>query len=205
MTATATTAARTVPLVQWPAHRIAVWAFLVNEGFLFGSILAAGLFLRLGGTVPWPRPGDALALGPVVIATLILIASSATLNESLDALRRGNFVFCRKWLVWSLLAGSLFLAIQAYEWWDVIATARSLSPLAGVPLVSNPWGASTFMQVFFLATGIHGLHVALGLLLMVWLLAVKGPANEKRLESVALYWHFVDFVWIFILSTFYFF
>lgn len=205
MTATATAAARTVPLVQWPAHRIAVWAFLVNEGFLFGSILAAGLFLRLGGTVPWPRPGDALALGPVVIATLILIASSATLNESLDALRRGNFVFCRKWLVWTLLAGSLFLAIQAYEWWDVIATARSLSPLAGVPLVSNPWGASTFMQVFFLATGMHGLHVALGLLLMVWLLAVKGPANEKRLESVALYWHFVDFVWIFILSTFYFF
>ncbi|MBX7187326.1 MAG: cytochrome c oxidase subunit 3 [Vicinamibacteria bacterium] len=203
MTVTAT--ARTNPLVQWPAHRIAVWAFLVNEGFLFGSILAAGLFLRLGGTVPWPRPGDALALGPVVVATLILIASSATLNESLDALRRGNFLFCRKWLVWTLLAGSLFLAIQAYEWWDVIATARSLSPLAGVPLVSNPWGASTFMQVFFLATGIHGLHVALGLLLMVWLLAVKGPANEKRLESIALYWHFVDFVWIFILSTFYFF
>lgn len=205
MTATATTAARTVPLVQWPAHRIAVWAVLVNEGFLFGSILAAGLFLRLGGTVPWPRPGDALALGPVVIATLILIASSATLNESLDALRRGNFLFCRKWLVWTLLAGSFFLAIQAYEWWDVITTARSLSPLAGVPLVSNPWGASTFMQVFFLATGIHGVHVGLGLLLMVWLLAVKGPASEKRLESVALYWHFVDFVWIFILSTFYFF
>lgn len=202
---TATVPSRTVPLTQWPAYRLAVWAFLVNEGFLFGSILAAGLFLRLGGTVPWPRPGDALALGPVVLATLILIASSATLNESLDALRRGNAVFCRRWLVWTLLAGSLFLAIQAYEWWDVIGTARALSPLAGVPLVSNPWGASTFMQVFFLATGLHGLHVALGLLLMTWLLAAGASADEKRLESVALYWHFVDFVWIFILSTFYFF
>ena len=61
------------------------------------------------------------------------------------------------------------------------------------------------MQVFFLARGLHGLHVALGLLLMVWLLGGNSPANEKRLESVALYWHFVDFVWIFILSTFYFF
>ena len=202
---TATVPSRTIPLTQWPAYRLAVWAFLVNEGFLFGSILAAGLFLRLGGTVPWPRPGDALALGPVVVATLILIASSATLNESLDALRRGNAVFCRKWLGWTLLAGSLFLAIQAYEWWDVIGAARSLSPLPGVPLVSNPWGASTFMQVFFLATGLHGLHVALGLLLMIWLLAWSNPADEKRLESVALYWHFVDFVWIFILSTFYFF
>ncbi len=202
---TATVPSRTVPLTQWPAYRLAVWAFLVNEGFLFGSILAAGLFLRLGGTVPWPRPGDALALGPVVLATLILIASSATLNESLDARRRGNPLFCRRWLVWTLLAGSLFLAIQAYEWWDVIGTARALSPLPGVPLVSNPWGASTFMQVFFLATGLHGLHVALGLLLMTWLLGVKAPVDERRLESVALYWHFVDFVWIFILSTFYFF
>lgn len=202
---TATVPSRTVPLTQWPAYRLAVWAFLVNEGFLFGSILAAGLFLRFGGTVPWPRPGDALALGPVVLATLVLIASSATLNESLDAFRRGNPIFCRKWLGWTLLAGSLFLAIQAYEWWDVIGTARALSPLPGVPLASNPWGASTFMQVFFLATGLHGLHVALGLLLMLWLLGVKAPGDEKRLESVALYWHFVDFVWIFILSTFYFF
>jgi len=182
-----------------------MWAFLVNEGFLFGSILASGLFLRFGGTVPWPRPGDAFALGPVVLATLVLIVSSATLNESLDALRRGNPVFCRRWLGWTLLAGLAFLGIQAYEWWEVTATARSLSPVEGVPLVSNPWGAATFLQVFFLATGTHGLHVALGLVLMIWLLFAGSEGQDKRLECVALYWHFVDFVWIFILSTFYFF
>lgn len=202
---TATIPSRTVPLTQWPAHRLAVWAFLVNEGFLFGSILASGLFLRFGGTVPWPRPGDALAIGPVVLATLILIASSATLNESLDALRRGNLIFSRRWLVWTLLAGSLFLAIQAYEWSDLIRTARSLSPNPLAPLVSNPWGAASFMQVFFFATGLHGLHVALGLALMVWLLGSKSVTEERRLESVTLYWHFVDFVWIFIVTTLYFF
>ena len=202
---TATIPSRTVPLTQWPAHRLAVWAFLVNEGFLFGSILASGLFLRFGGTVPWPRPGDALAIGPVVLATLVLIASSATLNESLDALRRGNLIFSRRWLVWTLLAGSLFLAIQAYEWSDLIRTARSLSPNPLAPLVSNPWGAASFMQVFFLATGLHGLHVALGLALMVWLLGSNSVTEERRLESVTLYWHFVDFVWIFIVTTLYFF
>ena len=202
---TATILSRTVPLTQWPAHRLAVWAFLVNEGFLFGSILASGLFLRFGGTVPWPRPGDALAIGPVVLATLVLIASSATLNESLDALRRGNLIFSRRWLVWTLLAGSLFLAIQAYEWSDLIRTARSLSPNPLAPLVSNPWGAASFMQVFFLATGLHGLHVALGLALMVWLLGSKSVTEERRLESVTLYWHFVDFVWTFIVTTLYFF
>ena len=190
---------------QWPAHRLAVWAFLVNEGLLFGSILAAGLFLRFGGTVPWPRPGDALPIGPVVLASLILIASSATLNESLDALRRGNALFSRRWLVWTLLAGSSFLAIQVFEWWDVTGAAIAVSQAGGVPLVANPWGAATFMQVFFLATGLHGLHVILGLLLMIWLLGTQAHADETRLESVALYWHFVDFVWIFILSTLYFF
>ena len=201
----ATIPSRTIPLIQWPPHRIAMWAFLVGEGFLFGSILASGVFLRLAGTVPWPRPGEALALGPVVLATLILIASSATLNEALDALRRGNSLFARRWLIWTLLAGSLFLLIQAYEWWDLIDTALAILPHPGVPLVSNPWGASTFVQTFFLATGLHGLHVAIGLALMIWLLGTKTHTIEDRLEVVALYWHFVDFVWIFILSTLYFF
>jgi cytochrome c oxidase subunit 3 len=189
--------------LEWPAYRLAVWAFLVNESFLFGSILAAGVFLRLGGTVPWPRPGDALALGPAIIATLVLIASSATLNESLDALRRGNSLFSRRWLVATFLAGVTFLGIQAYEWWDLIQAATALSPREGVPLLSNPWGAATFLQVFFLATGFHGLHVVIGLMLMGWLLGTNTKDEETRLESVALYWHFVDFVWIFILTTLY--
>ena len=201
---TATPPVRAAVMIEWPAHRLAVWAFLVNEGLLFGSILAAGLFLRFGGTVPWPRPSDAFALGPVIFATLILIVSSATLNESLDALRRGNPAFSRRWLGWTLLAGLAFLGLQGYEWGEVISTARSLSPGEGVPLVSNPWGASTFMQVFFLATGLHGLHVAAGLILMVWLLSTGALGRASALESVTLYWHFVDFVWIFIVSTFYF-
>jgi heme/copper-type cytochrome/quinol oxidase subunit 3 len=201
---TATIPTRTMPLSQWPPYRLALWAFLVNEAFLFGTILVAGVFLRFGGIVPWPRPGEALTIGPVLVATLILIASSATLNESLDALRRGNAPFARRWLVWTLLGGVLFLAIQVYEWWELSRAALELLPGEGVPLTANPWGAPSFLQVFFLTTGLHGLHVALGLGLMAWLLATSGHAIEARLESVALYWHFVDFVWIFILTTLYF-
>jgi cytochrome c oxidase subunit I+III len=201
---TATLPARTMPLSQWPPYRLALWAFLVNEAFLFGTILAAGVFLRFGGIVPWPRPGEALTIGPVLVATLILIASSATLNESLDALRRGNAPFARRWLMWTLLAGALFLAIQVYEWWELSRAALALLPGEGVPLAANPWGAPSFLQVFFLTTGLHGLHVVLGLGLMAWLLVTSSHTIEARLESVALYWHFVDFVWIFILSTLYF-
>ena len=104
----------------------------------------------------------------------------------------------------TLVAGCVFLGIQAYEWWEVAGAASALTQAEGLPLVSNPWGAATFMQIFFLATGLHGLHVLLGLVLMVWLLVSGTQNDEKRLESVALYWHFVDFVWIFILSALYF-
>ena len=201
---TATIPSRTIPITRWPAYRLAIWAFLVNEGFLFGFILAASLFLRFGGVAPWPRPGDALAIGPVVFATLVLIASSATLNESLDALRRGNVLYCRRWLLSTLLAGTLFLGLQMFEWWEITRAALALSQADGVPLVSNPWGAASFLQIFFLATGLHGLHVLLGLALMCWLLLTGTQTDEKRLEGVALYWHFVDFVWVFILSTLYF-
>src|SRR5262245_47073185 len=173
--------------MEWPAHRLAVWAFLANEAFLFASVLAAGLFLRYGGTVPWPRPGDALAIGPVLAATMILIASSATFNEAVDAWRRGHPALSRRWLALTLVAGVVFLLIQAYEWWDVIVTARSLRSADANPLLSNPWGGATFLQVFFLATGLHGLHVALGLVLMMWLLAGREENREVRLENVALY------------------
>ena len=201
---TATTPTGVFNFKEWPAYRLAIWAVLINEALLFGAVLAAGAFLRIGGTVPWPRPGDALATGPVVLATLILIGSSAALNESLDAMRRGNPAFSRRWLVWTLLAGALFLVIQAYEWRDLIQTAVSLSPQAGTPLLANPWGAASFLQVFFLATGLHGLHVLMGLGLLAWLLATGPQVDGGRLESVTLYWHFVDFVWIFIVSALYF-
>lgn len=192
-----------VPLLQWPAYKLAFWAFLVNEAFLFGSILASGVFLRVGGTVPWPRPGDAAALGPVLVATAILMASSATFNESLDAKRKDNDLFARRWLGWTLLAGSVFLAIQIYEWWDLRNAAAELSGRDTSLLVSNPWGAPSFLQVFLLATGLHGLHVLAGLILISWLLGSGFFRDERRLEIAALYWHFVDFVWIFILSTLY--
>jgi len=195
--------ARPIALLEWPAHRVAVWAFLINEAFLFGSVLAAGVFLRLSGTVPWPRPGDALAAGPALVATAILIASSATFNESVDAFRRGHALLSRRWLAFSLLLGSIFLVIQGYEWWDLIEASASLAPGQAGVLRINPWGAVTFIQIFFLATGLHGAHVLLGLALMVWLLVSGSRGVEKRLENVALYWHFVDLIWIFILSTLY--
>jgi heme/copper-type cytochrome/quinol oxidase subunit 3 len=203
MTITPSSARLWPTLPDWPPHRLAVWAFLVNEGLLFGSLLAASLFLRFGGTAPWPRPGDALAIGPVLFATALLIASSATFNEAVDALRRGLPGVSRRWLSLTLVLACVFLTFQGYEWWELAQTARAVDPANPNVLLNNPWGAASFLQTFFLTTGLHGLHVLLGIALIVWLLAGRSGSREAALENVALYWHFVDFVWIFIVTTIY--
>ena len=190
-------------LPDWPPHRFAVWAFLVNEGLLFGSLLAASLFLRFGGTTPWPRPGEALAIGPVLFATALLVASSATFNEAVDALRRGHPGLSRRWLSLTLALACAFLAFQAYEWWELGEAARAVAPGETSLLTSNPWGGATFLQIFFLTTGLHGLHVILGIGLIVWLFVSGAVARKAPLENVTLYWHFVDFVWILIVTTIY--
>lgn len=183
-----------------------LWAFLVSEALLFGALVASALFLRLGGTVPWPRTGDVFDLGIATLATFVLIASSACAAEAEGAERRGHPAMVRRWLALTLALGALFLLFQAYEWRSVILRARFLLPVEGVPLIQNPWGAATFMQSFFLATGLHALHVAGGLVLLGFALRAHtggGAAAGSFIRNVSLYWHFVDLIWIFLFAMFY--
>lgn len=192
---------------EWPAWRVGLWAFLLGEGLLFGSVIAASFFLRDGGIAPWPRPGEALPLAPAFFATLILAASSACASEAEGSLRRGHPELSRRWVALTIALGSAFLAFQAWEWRDLFARAQELSDDPAVPFGKNPWGAPSFVQSFLLATGLHGAHVALGLGLLAWLgrrLRDDAGAPEVRLTSgVTLYWHFVDVVWLFLFTAIY--
>jgi cytochrome c oxidase subunit 3 len=170
-------------------------------------VVASTYFLREGGTAPWPRPGEALPLLPAFIATLILAASSACASESEGSLRRGHPEMSRRWVAFTVLLGSLFLALQAWEWTDLFTRARELSADPAVPFGRNPWGAPSFVQSFLLASGLHGAHVLLGLALLVWLgrrlRGDAGPAEVRLTSGVTLYWHFVDVVWLFLFTALY--
>lgn len=174
--------------------RWAMILFLFTELFTFGAGFTYYFFIRAG---TWP-PGELphLLSSLVLVNTLILVISSVTLHVAHSALRSGNRTRFTRFLGLTLGLGVVFLVGQAYEYYQFVIAE-------GFGLASGP-----FYSAFFGLTGLHGLHVALGVVLLAILTvrAAMGQYSERRHTSVAtatMYWHFVDAVWIFLVATLY--
>ena len=160
-----------------------VW--LASELMFFSGLFAAYFTIRAHDGTPWPPPADKLDVIQSGIFTLILLASSLTCQKALLDAERGRRTSARAWLVLTIVMGAAFVVNQAVEW------------------LSVPFSTSTnaFGSMFFVMTGLHGLHVILGL---VALTAVLGrmagtagdPGELNVFQAVSYYWHFVDVVWI---------
>lgn len=168
--------------------------FLCSEVATFGAGLAYYGYVRVG---PWP-PGhlpDVLST-LVLVNTAVLVASSVTLHlahGSLRAGRRSRFVGL---LATTVLLGVIFLAGQVLEYYEFVVR-EGFTPTGGV-----------YASAFFGLTGLHGLHVCLGVVLLAVILvrAVAGQFDADRHVSVttaSLYWHFVDGVWLVLVGVLY--
>ncbi|MFC7141990.1 heme-copper oxidase subunit III [Halosimplex aquaticum] len=170
---------------------VAVAAFLVTEAATFGCAFAAFLFLWAG---PWSlRPLPPIRPPATLAATLVLLASSATLHEARAAARRDGTGAFDRYLSVTIGLGALFLVGQAGEYHELYA--------AGVTPTSGAYAAA-----FYGLTGLHGLHVLGGLGAMAALRAVgrrRGTASEQAAAAVGRYWHFVDAVWLVLVATLY--
>jgi cytochrome c oxidase subunit 3 len=159
-------------------NRLGLWLFFVSEAFLFGGLLASRFYLW-GNT----RPELDQLLG--LIVTVILLLSSFFMNRAESAIAhndRKTFLNCL--LITAGLGSAFFVGVVGFEW------QGHLKPWDGV------YGA-----VFFGMTGLHALHVLSGivLILIVWNLGRKGHFSAERhwgIEATAIYWHFVDVVWV---------
>ena len=196
-----------------------MWIFLVSDTFIFGSFLISYMTVRMSTTVPWPNPSQVFSLQMfgtdvplllIAIMTFVLISSSGTMALAVNYGYRRD----RKTTFWLLIAtavlGATFVGMQAFEWTKLIHE--------GVRPWSNPWGAAQFGSSFFMITGFHGTHVSIGVIFLV-IVAVKvwrGDLDHQRpgfltgrrgnyeiVETMGLYWHFVDLVWVFIFAFFY--
>ena len=196
-----------------------MWIFLLSDTFVFGSFLTGYMTVRGSTTVPWPNPSEVFALQVggtsvplllIAIMTFVLISSSGTMALAVNYGYRRD----RKTTFWLLIAtavlGATFVGMQAFEWTKLIHE--------GVRPWSNPWGAAQFGSSFFMITGFHGTHVSIGVIFLV-IVAVKvwrGDLDHQRpgfltgrrgnyeiVETMGLYWHFVDLVWVFIFAFFY--
>ncbi|ELY63806.1 cytochrome c oxidase subunit 3, partial [Natrinema versiforme] len=168
--------------------------FLGTDVSTFGALFVYYFFVRIG---TWPPAELPPLLGSlVVVNTALLVASSVTFHYAHQALEDDNRRRFLGLLGTTLALGLVFLAGQAYEYYEfVVAEGFSLS-------------SGVFGTAFYGLTGLHGLHVALGvggIAVLCWraLRGHYGPKRDTSVATVSLYWHFVDAVWLFLVVVLY--
>jgi cytochrome c oxidase subunit III len=195
-------------------RKIAIWAFIGSECMLFASLISTYLIYK-GRSVVGPFPHDAcsppvcatplhaiLNIPVTSVSTFVLLMSSLFMVLALEAVEnkgkpgyaglRGSSKF---WLMAMAIAGATFLGFQAYEFTSFVHE--------GLTIRTNLFGSS-----FFTLTGFHGAHVTAGVLWLLTLFAIdvkRGlqPKDALLVDISALYWHFVDVVWIAIFTLVY--
>lgn len=164
-----------------------VW--LASELMFFGGLFAAYFALRSAAKV-WPPPGTHLETVAALLATILLIASSGTMHLAGNARTRGDRAAMHRWMVITIALGAVFFANQIREFF-VLDFAPS---------------SSSYGSMYYVMTGFHAAHVLAGLLLIVIAIFVTSRAaglerHGPACESVEYFWHFVDFVWVFLFLT----
>ena len=145
--------------------KLMMWVFLCSDAMSFAGLLATYGAVRLG-SIDWPNPATILDVPLTAVNTFILICSSVTMVKALSAIRHGNRKGLLLWLAGTILGGSTFLGIQAYEWTHLIHE--------GLTVQGNPFGISTlFGATFFILTGFHGCHVLSGVIYLLCI-AIRG-------------------------------
>lgn len=174
--------------------QLGFWIYLMTDCVLFAGLFATFAVLR-GNTFGGPSGADIFDLPYVLLETMILLASSFTAGLAILGSERGYKKQALVWLVITFLLGASFLALELYEFHNLVVEGHS-------------WSASAFLSSYFTLVGTHGLHIAVGLLwlgvLIVRLWKFKFRKTDlNRLALFSLFWHFLDVVWIFIFTIVY--
>lgn len=182
---------------QLKANRLGLWLFFISELFLFGALLLSRFYLWVEPGVGQTRPALSQEMG--LLATAILLISSFFAYRGETAIEFGDVKqFTRSFMMAAVL-GTLFLVGVIFFEWNIFGLSGEF---AGIELFGHlKPGDGVFGGVFYMMTGMHALHVLSGILLIliVWNRGRKGDFTEERhwgVEGVALYWHYVDVVWI---------
>jgi cytochrome c oxidase subunit 3 len=170
--------------------------FIISEIMVFGAFFTAYFFIRVVQGEQW-FPFEEFALPKAVagVNTAILLSSSLTVHWALESIKRGNRAGMKAGLTLTTLLGLTFLFVQINEY--ITLTGEGLTPQA-------------FSQgsMFYGLTGLHGAHVAIGLVLLIMatVRAFRGhysPAEHRGVEVPGIYWHFVDVMWVIVFTTIY--
>jgi cytochrome c oxidase subunit 3 len=190
---------------DYEGSKFGMWLFLFTEILLFGGLFILYSAYRAKYPGEFHEAGQHLNSVIGVTNTIILLTSSLTLALSITAIRKGNSRVTRLCLGSTIVLGIIFLINKYIEWSGEIH--RGLYPNSPI-LAQRPQGEQIFFGLYYSMTGLHGLHVFAGIILLsvMFVLIVRNQVNSKefnRLENSGLYWHLVDVIWIFLLPLFY--
>jgi cytochrome c oxidase subunit III len=173
--------------------RMGMWLLIAALGMLFAASVVGTLVVRSRAQA-WPPPGTPDVTGGLWLSTFLLLLSSGTVASALGAVRRGNQIGLRRDLRFTLLLGFGFLASQSFNWWRLVSASLTVS-------------SHLFGFTFYVLTGLHAVHV-LGGLIPLSIVAWRAGAgrytasNPGGLVTTAMYWHFLDVVWLALFALF---
>ena len=166
--------------------------FIISEVMIFGAFFTALFFIRVVNADPWPATGTELPVAVAGVNTAILLSSSLTMHWALTSIKQGNRFGLKAGILSTFLLGSTFLFIQINEYANIGFAPQDAAQ----------------QTIFYSLTGLHGAHVFIGLLLLLFVTirSFRGhysPEEHRGVEVPGIYWHFVDIMWLIVYSTVY--
>jgi heme/copper-type cytochrome/quinol oxidase subunit 3 len=177
------------------SRKLGMWAFLASECLFFGALISSHILYRARAPQGVKLPHDVYDIPYTSVSSFVLLMSSLTMVLALAAIQRGDHRRLRLWLLATAFLGTVFIGGQIYEFTTFTHHGVNLS-------------SSVAASSFFLLTGFHGVHVTIGIMMLLSLagMSSKGRLPQSKAEVVeiaGLYWHFVDIVWIVIFTVVY--
>jgi len=199
---------KTLALEETKEHtsaKLGMWLFILSELLLFGGMFILYSAYRYKNPVDFHHASRELEVLLGTLNTIILLTSSLSMAASISALQRGQRQLSMVLLVVTMALGLLFLVDKGFEWGTKIE--HGIYPNSPT-LLARANGEILFYGLYYVMTGLHGLHVLVGVCVLFGMLVLiaKDRINQMRfvpLENAGLYWHLVDIIWIFLYPLFY--
>ncbi|HVZ13112.1 MAG TPA: cytochrome c oxidase subunit 3 [Bauldia sp.] len=191
------------------ADRLGMWVFIASEALLFAAVILAYLVVRAHHSAAFTAGSKELSFPLGTLNTAVLLTSSLAMAlAEIRADAPNSFRQARLLMLAAAALGIVFLAIKFTEYHDEIS--RGLAPLFGWPFAfrgPDVRGAALFFDFYFAMTALHAVHLIVGILAIAGVAIFWGRAaaasRRRRTTAVALYWHFVDVIWVFLYPLLY--
>jgi cytochrome c oxidase subunit 3 len=193
------------PAQQREAVTLGMWAFLATEVLFFGALVAAYFNYRIWFGEEFIAAARMTKVAFGTVNTAVLLTSSACMAMAVKTYEEGSRRAPVLWLSATALLGLAFIGIKSVEYW--LEYQEHLVPALNFDLQRHGGVAEIFFIFYFCATGLHAVHLLIGISLVTWLAWWIGTGRIDPASSttrlIGLYWHFVDIVWIFLFPLIY--